>query len=202
MSDHSDHEPNLLDRILETEPGIKSALSTHAVAQDTVLDLQGKPPAALVQRFSGMRMKQAQRLKDRLDVATAAMMRVFRENRLSAATRRAADELKGPLAQSNGPTFENQFSPSWGNHTHPQAVDATTSPAAYLIDLLTFVEKELEPEGNALKAVTLKTRRPDLYDLSLDEDTMNRTVTQVEVVSHFDRVFNADTTTPLVLDYL
>ncbi|MEG9623698.1 Ig-like domain-containing protein [Pseudomonas guariconensis] len=184
MSDHSDHEPNLLDRILETEPGIKSALSTHAVAQDTVLDLQGKPPAALVQRFSGMRMKQAQRLKDRLDVATAAMMRVFRENRLSAATRRAADELKGPLAQSNGPTFENQFSPSWGNHTHPQAVDATTSPAAYLIDLLTFVEKELEPEGNALKAVTLKTRRPDLYDLSLDEDTMNRTVTQVEVVNH------------------
>lgn len=92
MSDHSDHEPNLLDQILETEPGIKSALSTHAVAQDTVLDLQGKPPAALVQRFCGLRMKQAQRLKDRLDVATAAMMRVFRENRLSAATRRAADE--------------------------------------------------------------------------------------------------------------
>ncbi|MDR0211744.1 MAG: hypothetical protein LBJ33_21630 [Pseudomonas putida] len=184
MSDHSDHEPNLLDQILETEPGIKSALGARAFAQETLLDLQGKPPVALVQRFSGLHIKQAQRLKDRLDVATAAMMRVFRENRLSAATRRAAEELKGPLAQSTGPTFENQFAPSWGNHTHPQAVDATTSPAAYLIDMLTFVEQHLEPKGNELKAVTLKTRRPDLYDLSLDEDTMNRTVTQVEVVNH------------------
>lgn len=184
MSDHSDHEPNLLDQILETEPGINSTLGARALAQDTLLDLQGKPPVTLVQRFSGLHVKQAQRLKDRVDVATAAMMRVFRENRLSAATRRAAEELKGPLAQNNGPTFENQFSPSWGYHTHPQAVDATTSPAAYLIDMLTFVQQHLEPQGNALKAVTLKTRRPDLYDLSLDEDTMNRTVAQVEVVNH------------------
>lgn len=184
MSDHSDHEPNLLDKILETEPGIKSTLGPQAFAQDTLLDLQGKPPVALVQRFSGLHIKQAQRLKGRLDVATAAMMRVFRENRLSAATRRAAEELKGPLAQSTGPTFENQFAPSWGNNTHPQAVDATTSPAAYLIDMLTFVKQHLEPKRNELKAVTLKTRRPDLYDLSLDEDTMNRTVTQVEVVNH------------------
>ncbi|MFV3381379.1 Ig-like domain-containing protein [Pseudomonas sp. NY15354] len=184
MSDHSDHEPNLLDKILETEPSIKSTLGARAFAQDTLLDLQGKPAVALMQRFPGLHVKQAQRLKDRLDVASAAMMREFRENRLSAATRRAADELKGPLAQTNGPTFENQFAPSWGNHTHPQAVDATTSPAAYLIDMLTFVEQHLEPKGNELKAVTLKTRRPDLYELSLDEDTMNRTVTQVEVVNH------------------
>jgi len=185
MSEHRDHEPNvLLERILDTEPGIKLKLGTSRRAQDSVLSLQRMPTEALMKRYPELHAKQAQQLKARVDVATAALMRTFRENRLSAATRRAADELKGPLSQSGGPTFENQFLPSWGMNAHPQAVDATTSPAAYLIDLLCFARDHVEVRRDRLKALTLETRRPDLYDLMLDEKTMNREVSQVEVVNH------------------
>lgn len=75
MSDHSDHEPNLLDKILETEPSIKSTLGARAFAQDTLLDLQGKPAVALMQRFPGLHVKQAQRLKDRLKVTDAGRVK-------------------------------------------------------------------------------------------------------------------------------
>ncbi|MGH8439535.1 MAG: Tc toxin subunit A, partial [Pseudomonas sp.] len=173
-----------LESILETEPGIKIKLDATALAQDSILSLQRKTTEALMAHYPSLHVNEAQRLRARLDVASAAMMRAFREKRLSASARRAADEMKGPLALSDGPTFENQFLPSWGNNAHPQAVDATTSPAAYLIDMLSFVAEHIESQGDPDKTLALKTRRPDVFDLSLDETSMTREVTQVEVVNH------------------
>ncbi|MDF9618198.1 Tc toxin subunit A [Pseudomonas entomophila] len=174
----------LFERILDTEPGIKAKFADMDLLQASILDLQCKTPTSLMALYPPLRASEARRLKARLDVAAAAMMRVFREKRLSTGIRRAADEMKGPLALTSGPTFENQFNPSWANHTHPGAVDATTSPAAYLIDMLTFAREHIERQGDADKVLRLETRRPDLFDLSIDETTMNREVTQVEIVNH------------------
>ncbi|MCG8296089.1 Tc toxin subunit A [Pseudomonas entomophila] len=174
----------LFERILDTEPGIKAKFTDEALAQASVLSLQRKSIDALMADYPPLRASEAKRLKARLDVASAAMMRAFREKRLSTVIRRAADEMKGSLALNSGPTFENQFSPSWANHTRPGAVDATTSPAAYLIDLLAFASDHIEALGDEDKALHLQTRRPDLFDLVIDEQSMNREVTQVEVVNH------------------
>lgn len=174
----------LFERILDTEPGIKAKFADVNLSQASILDLQRKTPTSLMELYPPLRASEARRLKARLDVASAAMMRAFREKRLSAGIRRAADEMKGPLALTSGPTFENQFNPSWANHTHPGAVDATTSPAAYLIDMLAFARDHIESQGDAEKVLRLETRRPDLFDLSIDEQTMNREVTQVEIVNH------------------
>ncbi|WMW05538.1 Tc toxin subunit A [Pseudomonas entomophila] len=174
----------LFERILDTEPGIKAKFADVNVAQASILDLQRKTPKALMELYPSLRASEARRLRARLDVASAAMMRAFREQRLSSGLRRAADEMKGPLALTSGPTFENQFSPSWANHTQPGAVDATTSPAAYLIDMLSFVRDWIESAGDENKILRLETRRPDLFNLMIDEQTMNREVTQVEVVNH------------------
>lgn len=174
----------LFERILDTEPGIKAKLANVNVKQTSILDLQRQTPEALMAHFPTLRASEARRLKARLDAASAAMMRAFREKRLSTGIRRAADEMKGSLVLNSGPTFENQFNPSWANHTHPGAVDATTSPGAYLIDLLTFARDHIESQGDDKKVLRLTTRRPDLFALSIDEQTMNREVTQVEIVNH------------------
>lgn len=173
---------SLFQRLLGTESGIKVSLDTVTLSDDLLTGLQRMPPTALMAQFPTLTHAQAKQLKARLDVTTAAMMRAFREKRLSDGSRRSADELKGPLAQSNGPTFENQFRPAWGNNAAPQAVDATVSPAAYLIDLLLFVEQHLETEADADRALKLRDRRADVFKLMLDAQTMNQEVTQVEVV--------------------
>ncbi|MFZ5937757.1 Ig-like domain-containing protein [Pseudomonas sp. HS6-2] len=173
---------SLFERLLGTEPGIKVNLDTVSLSDDLLTGLQRMRPTALMAQFPSLTHAQAEQLKARLDVTTAAMMRAFREKRLSDGGRRSADELKGPLAQSTGPTFENQFRPTWGNNADPQAVGASVSPAAYLIDLLLFVEQHLEPEAVADRALTLRDRRPDVFRLMLDAQTMNQEVTQVEVV--------------------
>lgn len=177
----TEEHQQLLNRILDAEPGIKTGLEVFPQQSD-ILTLQRKGARELVTALPGLSTAQAQRFKGRLDVATAAMMRAFREQRANAPSGRSVDELKGPLALSSGPTFENQFVSSWGENTRPEAVDATTSPAAYLIDLLLFLQEYIEKSGDSKRVISLKTRRPDLYALVLDEHAMNRVVTQVEVV--------------------
>ncbi|HGM5579773.1 TPA: Ig-like domain-containing protein [Pseudomonas putida] len=177
-------QAGLLDRLLDTEPGIKVKLAPATLEQDSIMDLQCKTTDALMAHYPSLHSDEARRLKERLDVAAAAMMRTFRERRLSAAAPRPADELKGPLDLSRGPTFDNQFLPSWGNNAHPQALDATTSPVAYLIDLLTFINEHVEVLGDADRILKLSTRRPDLFERLLDEAFMNRELPQVEVIIH------------------
>ncbi|MEN5305453.1 Ig-like domain-containing protein [Pseudomonas sp. TWI628] len=175
---------SLFEKLLDTEPGIKVKLKSTPLADNLLVGLQHLRPTALMAQFPTLTHAQAKRLKARLDVSRAAMMRAFREKRLSDGRRRSADELKGPLAHSTGPTFENQFRPSWGNSADPQAVDATISPAAYLIDLLLFVQLCLESEADEDRALSLRARRPDLFELMVDAQTMNQQVTQVELVIH------------------
>ncbi|WP_194792024.1 Ig-like domain-containing protein [Pseudomonas sp. UFMG81] len=177
-------QDGLLERILDVEPGIKASLASEGLGEASVMGLQRTPLDALMAQYSSLHVSEAQRLKDRLDVASAALMRAFRERRLSAQGARAGDEIKGPLAQSTGPTFENQFSPSWANNAHPQAVDATVSPAAYLIDMLMFARDHVEAQGDAAKILSLQTRRPDLFELVLDEQNLRQEVPQVEVINH------------------
>lgn len=175
---------SLFEKLLDTEPGIKVKLKSTPLADSLLVGLQHLRPTALMAQFPTLTHAQAKLLKARLDVSRAAMLRAFREKRLSDGRGRSADELKGPLAQSTGPTFENQFRPNWGNSTDPQAVDATISPAAYLIDLLQFVEACVESEADEDRALSLRARRPDLFELMLDAQTMNQQVTQVELVIH------------------
>lgn len=174
----------MLERILDLEPAIRNKLASQAPDEVTIMGLQRKPLDALMACYPSLDVSEARRLKARLDVTSAAMMRGFRERRLSAQGARAGDEIKGPLAQSSGPTFENQFLPSWANNADPQAVDATTSPAAYLIDMLMFASEHVEAQGDAEKILCLKDRRPDLFELLLDEQALRQQVSQVEVVNH------------------
>jgi len=185
MSENNQRNKNaLLDKILAVEPAVKAKVASGLHQEASVLALQRNTPEQLMTEYPHLHYKEANRFKARLDVASAAMMRKFREKRLSTLTRRAADEMKGPLSLTNGPTFENQFLPNWANNTRPDAIDATTSPAAYLIDLLMFAEQHIESQADHNKALTLKTRRPDLYELLLDEKTMSRKLPQVEVINH------------------
>ncbi|MGW0933083.1 Tc toxin subunit A [Streptomyces citrinus] len=69
-----------------------------------------------------------------------------------------------------GPTFESQFSPSWDSNALPGAIEATTSPAAYLIELLQFAQTRgaaVQADASALA----EGDRPNLTGIVLPDDT-------------------------------
>lgn len=173
----------LLKKILASELPAHASLVDTLQVTSSVMALQRSGEAALMAQFPTLQASEVHRLQGRLDVASAAMMRAFREQRLIATAPRPLDERKGPLALSTGPTYENQFSPSWANNARPEAVDATTSPAAYLIDMLSFVKQYIEGENLHPDLRPLAVRRPDLFELTLDHRTLSREVPQVEVVN-------------------
>ena len=78
----------LLERLLDTEPGIKVKIAPVTLEQDSIIGLQCKTTDALMAHYPGLHSDEARRLKGRLNVAAAAMMRAFREKRLSASARR------------------------------------------------------------------------------------------------------------------
>lgn len=107
-------------------------------------------------------------------VMTAMVARQFREQRLTASVRQVVRNDSGIKGLVDAPTYTDMFSPDWANHCPPDAIEATTSPVAYLADLYreaAAVEDMADDQGRALK---LADRRPDLAGLMLDHTALNR----------------------------
>ncbi|MBA5839068.1 hypothetical protein F9879_19145, partial [Morganella morganii] len=68
---------------------------------------------------------------------------------------------------------------NFGN-TLPDAIDSGHGAVAYLYDLLTFVERMIEPKGDSDKAITLKQRRPDIYNILLNEENVNGSISKIQ----------------------
>ncbi|WP_122320617.1 Tc toxin subunit A [Pseudomonas cichorii] len=104
---------------------------------------------------------------------TAMIVRQFRERRLTASVRRALRYENGISSLVDTPTYTDMFNPDWASHCPPDAIEATTSPIAYLADLYREVET-IEKTGDQERIITLATRRPDLASLMLDHNALNR----------------------------
>ncbi len=104
---------------------------------------------------------------------TAMVARQFREQRLTASVRRAVRSDSGIKGLVDAPTYTDMFNPDWANHCPPDAIEATTSPIAYLADLYRETAA-VEAMGDKDSAVTLASRRPDLAGLMLDHTALNR----------------------------
>ncbi|MBX8537158.1 Ig-like domain-containing protein [Pseudomonas cichorii] len=103
---------------------------------------------------------------------SAAIARQFRERRLTASVRRALRYENEISSLVDTPTYTDMFNPDWASHCPPDAIEATTSPIAYLADLYREVEA-IEKTGDHERAIPLATRRPDLASLVLDHNALN-----------------------------
>lgn len=101
---------------------------------------------------------------------SAVVARQFRERRLTTSVRQAL--RNGITGLVDTPTYTDMFNPDWASHCPPDAIEATTSPIAYLADLyreVQAIEETCDPD----RAITLTARRPDLATLLLDHNALN-----------------------------
>ncbi|WP_338910471.1 Tc toxin subunit A [Mycetohabitans rhizoxinica] len=124
----------------------------------------------------------AQQLYQGATATAVAIARAFRERRLSAAVRHAVGNQSGIRSLVEGPTYEDQFQPSWSSNCVPGALEATTGPIAYLVDLYRKA-KLLEAEGVSHQIIPLSKRRPDLETLILDQSAVNQVKPTLVVVN-------------------
>lgn len=138
----------------------------------------------LIKLGKGFDVDQAQTLHQRASSMAVLAARQMREQRLKASEpASAAMARSGVRALVDGPSFESQFTPSWSSNCMPGAIEATTSPAAYLTSLYRLATQTVEPLAIEGENITLAQRRPDLVDLTLDPVSLERVEPTVVVVN-------------------
>ncbi|MEM8366874.1 Tc toxin subunit A, partial [Morganella morganii] len=178
----SDKHNLLFSRIVEQAlPGFSDKLSARKNEKSVITRLkQGKK--GLMADYPGLGYPDAEILHNRLAVAVHTVARKQRELRQISEFRSPREE-KGLKALTRQLTYEDQFSPNWAGNTLPDAIDSGHGAVAYLYDLLTFVERKIDPEGNSDKAITLKQRRPDIYNILLNEENVNGNISKIQIIN-------------------
>ncbi|WP_256344799.1 Tc toxin subunit A [Pseudomonas gingeri] len=124
-----------------------------------------------------LHITEARALHEQARAISAVTLRQFREQRLTTAIHRAFEPGSGIRGLVEAPTYNDLFRPDWANHCPTDAIEATTSPIAYLADLYREVQK-IEQSGRTRDGqgnrILLADRRPDLADLWLDHSALER----------------------------
>lgn len=170
-----------LDILLQGSP---QTINSAALSEQftSVMSLANAGIPRLMAQNPGMHISEARDLHARAQAMSVVIARQFREQRLSASVRQANQPPTGVKGLVDGPTYTDMFNPDWVNHCPPDAIEATTSPVAYLADLYRYA-KALEATGEPGKVITLDERRPDLKDLVLDHTALNRVEPTIVLVN-------------------
>lgn len=172
----------LFSRIIDqVVPGLKNQL-TAKQAEKSVISRLKQGTEGLMADYPGLGYPEAKKLHNRLAVAVHAVVRKQRELR-QLSTLRSPREEKGLKALTRQLTYEEQFTPNWAENTLPDAIDSGHGAVAYLYDLLEFAEKVIEPKGDSDKAITLKQRRPDIYNILLNEENVNGEISKIDIIN-------------------
>jgi len=166
------NRPDQAEQLLQA--GLGSAL---AIARSSVDSLMKLAP--------GLSGDEARRLHQRASALAVLAARHYREQRLIASAATRQPWQTGLRALVDGPTFENQFSPSWEENCPPASIEATTSPAAYLTALFQWATQVIEPMANTEEdqPILLADRRPDLAALVLDNHSLERVEPTIGIVN-------------------
>lgn len=172
----------LFSRIIDQAvPGLKKTLSAKQAEKSVITRLK-QGTAGLMADYPGLAYPEAEILHNRLAVAVHAAVRKQRELRQLGVYRSPREE-KGLKALTRQLTYEDQFKPNWAENTLPDAIDSGHGAVAYLYDLLEFTENVIEPKGDSDKAITLKQRRPDIYNILLNEENVNGEISKIDIIN-------------------
>jgi hypothetical protein len=107
--------------------------------------------------------------------------RQFIEHSLSGSTTRLTRPASGLLSIVTGPSYEQLFDPKFDALCPPQALESITSPVAYLIELLRWIDEKIYAEGTADK-LDLHMRRQDLKKLLVDFNAVHQAVSALDII--------------------
>lgn len=162
--------PDQAERLLQAGLG-----SAFAIARSSVEHLLSIDPE--------LSAADAQALHQRASALAVLAARHYREQRLTATQAADPSWRTGLRALVDGPTFESLFNPSWSENCTPDAIEATTSPAAYVAALFKWVTEEVETKADPAKRIPLAQRRPDLPGLVLDNQSLSRVEPAIGLVN-------------------
>src|SRR3546814_17876334 len=74
------------------------------------------------------------------------------------------------------------FNPRFDSLCPPHALESITSPVAYLIELMRWIEQRIEAASSDASKLPLHDRRKDLKPLSVDFNAVHRSVSSVDII--------------------
>lgn len=144
---------------------------------DSVFEIANGSLQQLMDTDRRLHISEARVIHEQARAISAITVRQFREQRLTTSIRRAFEPGSGIKGLVDAPTYNDLFRPDWASHCPTDAIEATTSPVAYLADLYREVQKieQSGPSGEGQgNRILLADRRPDLADLMLDHTALER----------------------------
>ena len=85
------------------------------------------------------------------------------------------------LSGINLVNFKALFDEPWEKYCDPNSIESRTSPVSYLVYLLKIAKHIVKFSGE--NAIKLEERRPDLFELNLNEETTFREVKTIALVN-------------------
>lgn len=157
------------------------ALSAYFEAQGSIFPLIEKGLSGLVEAYN-LTPQQARQLLRRANSMATYLRRQYIEHTLTGAGSEVAPTRTGLLSIVPGPSYEILFPTAFDQLSPPQALESITSPVAYLMELLRWIEQRLESVGETSKKLPLHERRKDLKSLTVDYSAVHHSVSAVDII--------------------
>ncbi|AKC70807.1 Tc toxin subunit A [Pandoraea oxalativorans] len=169
-----------------------------------VVALGRLPLRRMLEMNPDLHIDEAREVHERAVSAGIAVARRFREQELVRTPGLAPDFAHGMEALASGPVYGNLFDEDWSSMAKPNAIEARTSPVAYLLMLFRRA-CELESSGALADfKLRLDERRPDIGDQVIDDQALNGEMPTLDAsarvleyaISAYLRVLSGDEATP------
>lgn len=164
-----------------------AALARYFEEGGSIFPLIEKGVSGLVRQFN-LEPAHARQLLRRANSMATYLRRQFIEHRLAGAREDEDEEdvvvqpSSGLLSMIPGPSFQILFNPLFEQLTPPQSLESITSPVAYLMELLRWIEQRIDPQGVAEDKYPFHERRTDIKKLSVDYSAVHSSVSAVDII--------------------
>ncbi|MFG6207345.1 Tc toxin subunit A [Pseudomonas retamae] len=134
-----------------------------------------------LERNYGVKKDDARRFLRRANSMAFYIRRRFIEQGLQRQKPTKEVPQNGILSMVPGPTIEDLFDPNYDAFCPPSAIESAVGPAAYLVDLMKWVEERIESASDSTR-ILLHDRRSDLKKLVVDFNAVHRPVSSVDII--------------------
>ncbi|MCF4994293.1 virulence plasmid 28 protein [Pseudomonas syringae] len=172
----------LLSQVFSEEQLAQYAnLATYLKDGGSILPLVEKGVHGLARDYN-LSPDDARQFLRRANSMAVYLRRQFIEHTLYGDSPQVFRARSGFTALISGPSFEGLFSPKFESMCPPDALESITSPVAYLIELLRWIEDRIEAVGSAEEKYRFKQRRQDLAALAVDFNAVHQSVSAVDII--------------------
>lgn len=161
----------------------KSAM--QSLGYSSVFDILRSSKKSFVRQIATLSDANAELAYDNARCYATQIVRLYRNELISSGRKPALTARTGVRSLVEiGPSFPNLFKENWDQFCKVGAIEAKDSPVAYLTSLYRFALRELEGTTTDAMRITLATRRPDLANLLLDQQTTFKPVPMLDIVKN------------------